>query len=379
MLPPGNSEDYNPFTFPFEHEVKKMKRVLLALLVLVWQISLAETKLQGNIQIQTSKTLEGKNNVDQLFGRSNLYWSFIEDSSFSSLIHIRAYPSGFGFEPQLGAMFEGPQGPFASPAIPNQAAPDTLSALIQIWQAWVRYRFPEFEIRIGRMVTTGKESKHFGNYLDLSPGGTYMAGRDGIHNALEFFNIYGPFTTQAHLGVGDVLGNRGYLRLSVQYQATPQLLLSAGEKSNIFDFIHYEINDEKNILMNTLSFGVGYQAHQALRMSLETASIYYRSEDLKYPLQFPVTTALTLDTKSLFPNLPVHKALDLMRFELEYLYNRKDQKTSYQNIDADLLWNVHFEKRIFKRMFLEASIFAAPTHKHPSNTGAGIRFSSEIN
>lgn len=335
--------------------------------------------IKGSLEIQTAKTVYGSGNVDQVFGRVNLQWAFSEDSTFSSLVHLRGFPGGFGYEPMIGASYLPGEYQFINPAIINLPSPDSVLPTIQIFQAWVKYRFTDFDIRVGRLLTENSESKHFGNYLDISPGGSFMSARVGVHNAVEFTSKYNNLTTQVHLALGDVVGNRGYLRVSESIQASPQLSFFLGVKSNIFDLIHYDVTEDDANLKTTLNASTGYTLNSLARIYLEGGWSIAKNDDNKDDHIFPALVSLRLYTSDFWKQLQLPVVFEKLVVESEYLYNREKLPTLYKGIDQDFLWNLHFEKTYYKRMFLEASLFAAPTPKYLWNTGLGLRFSSQIN
>ncbi len=337
--------------------------------------------IRGDIQIQTSKTLNGKGNVDQLYGRANLKWAFAEKAEkqtlFSSLVHVRVYPSGFGFEPLLGASFNKSTTNATSPAISTQTPPNEAIPTLQIYQAWIQYRFSDFNLRVGRLVTNDTKSLHFGNYLDFAPGGQLTFSRDGLHNALEFYQPYQNFMTKILLGIGDSKGNRGFFRFHEKISINYRLSLNLGYRVNVFDLIHYDWNDSAAQLRNTLTFGGEMKFSKTIEGYLETSWSHLKGQDHSNPIPL----LLGLDYK-LSENKSMAKIValpDKIRLELEYISDRKIHYGPYNGIDQDVLWNVYFEKTWLKRMFFQISAFAAPSKEDVYNAGLGVRFTSKIN
>lgn len=335
--------------------------------------------IHGNIQIQSAKSVYGAGNVDQVWGRSDLWWAFEEDSSFSSLIQVRAYPAAFGYEPLLGASFAGRGDylPTGSPAIANQKAPSDQSSTIQIYQAWVRYRFPDFDVRVGRLITNEQRSQHFGNYLDYQPGGFFTLSREGVHNAFEFYKGMGMFLSQVHFGVGDALGNRGFVRFYERVTPVENLRLGFGYKVNIFDFLHYDINQDTLPLRNTIDLSADWQFSPVAAAYAEVSWSHEKGATGPDPL--PILAGIDLKPAALIQSFGLPVVLQGLRFEVEYLQDRKASRTAYAGVDRDLLWNIYAEQSWRKRMRFQGGIFAAPTAGHPANVGLGLRFTSDIN
>ena len=340
--------------------------------------------IHGNIQIQAAKTLWGTdNNFDQLYGRANLMWAFQEDSTFSSLIQVRAYPAGFGYEQLIGASYN-PQDTtkFKVPVIAQKKSPETDLPVLQIYQAWIRYKFPDFDIKVGRLITHNTKSLHFGNYLDSPSGGTFTLSRHGIHNALEGYKVFGIFDTRAHLGVGDLLGNRGFLRVYETIKPSRNFSFGLGYRANIFDLVHYDYNDSNTKIIHRIAANIDYDLSQNLNLYMEAGWIHERDASSKDPLPSLISINYTLPSvfkKMLKNKFKILDVLDKIRVEGEFLYNRKDFEGSYSGIDKNFLWNIYGEKTWLKRMYFQGGIFAAPTRSHRHNVGIGARFTSKIN
>jgi hypothetical protein len=354
-------------------------------------VSLAQKGgIHGNLQIHTIKTFWGSdNNFDQLFGRANLMWAFQEDTTFSSLIHVRGYPAGFGYEKLIGAAYL-PQdtacvhetGEDCIPVLAKGQSPAPDRPTIQIYQAWIRYKFTDFDLKVGRMITENTRSLHFGNYLDCEPGGTFTLARQGIHNALEGYKVYGVFDTRAHLGVGDLKGNRGYLRVYERMKPTENFALGLGYRVNVFDLVKYGINDTDANLTHKLALSLDCRIHTYLNLYMESAWSHRRFDDTKDPVPVLLSLGWTVPKQLktwLKDEIKIPDVLDLLRIEGEYLYDRKSYANSYQGIDADFLWNVYGEKTWLKRMYFQGGVFAAPKAERTYNVGIGIRFTSKIN
>ncbi|MFC1585877.1 hypothetical protein ACFL5V_10050, partial [Fibrobacterota bacterium] len=368
-----------------EADVKKIFILFSLLLSAGITFAQEDPGIHGDIQIQSTKTIWGTDSIfDQLFGRANLQWAFEEDTTFSSLIHVRAYPAGFGNEKLIGASYfpEDTSRVATVPAVARQEAPNSAIPTIQIYQAWIRYKFPDFDIRVGRMITANTRSLHFGNYLDCQPGGTFTLSREGIHNALEGYKVFGKFDTRAHIGVGDVVGNRGFLRVYETMSFTDRFKLGLGYRVNLFDMVHYDFNDDELRLTNKLALAIDYHMHPDWNLFMEAGWSHRKDDGNKDPIPAMVSLTYTLPEglksylKSKFKILDV---VDVMRAEAEYLYDRQSYQNSYQGIDMDLLWNLYAEKTWLKRMRFQGGIFAAPTEKRWYNVGAGVRFTSLIN
>ncbi len=334
--------------------------------------------IHGNIQIQAAKTLEGKGNVDQVYGRANLMWAYNEDSTFSSLVHVRAYPAGFGYEPLIGGSFieDKEKWNFKTPAITSQQPANDLPTW-HVYQAWIKYRFPDFDIRLGRLLTDNSHSLFFGNYLDITPGGTFTLGRHGIHNAVEFSKGFGIFNTRAHLGVGDYVGNRGFLRLFEEITPTEKISLGLGYKINVFDLIHHDINEDESMLTNSLVANFKLKAHPLIFLFGEVGWSHLKGNDDGDPI--PVMAGFDIITSPILKKLNLPDVLDFFRVEMEYLYDRKIHSGFYKGVDQDFQWCVSGDQTWLKRMHFQGSLFGAPTADKKGNMGIGLRFTSEIN
>ncbi len=361
-----------------------MKKVPLIIVSFLISFALGTnfSSLHGNLQIQAAKSLEGVGNVDQVYGRANLWWSYEEDSTFSSIVQVRAYPAGFGYEPLLGGSFrEGDTTRYqfnsVTPAIPNQWANNPSNATIQVYQAWIRYRFPDFDIRAGRLMTSDTRSLHFGNYLDFAPGGHLTFSRDGIHNAVEFYKSFGIFHTKVHLGVADAVGDRGFIRFFETITPKEGVKVNLGYKSNVFNIIKYDFNDDANLqLTNIVDASMDYEINPFLNLFLESSWSHIKGNE-RDPI--PVLLAVDVQTSSVFKSVGLPVLVKFMRFEAEYLQNRSKFAGPYAGVDQDILWNVYGEQTWLKRMRFQGGLFAAPTTTDAYNVGIGLRFTSDIN
>ncbi|MBF0433145.1 MAG: hypothetical protein HQK83_17835 [Fibrobacteria bacterium] len=348
--------------------------------------------IHGNIQIHAAKTLYGIDaNLDQLYGRANLMWAFEEDSTFSSLIQVRAYPSGFSYERLVGASYIAPNGAEGSsldqkvPAIARRSPSNSDLPTIQIYQAWIAYKFPDFNLKLGRLITQNTKSLHFGNYLDCDPGGSFTFSREGIHNALEGYKVFGVTDTRAHIGVGDYMGNRGFLRVYETIRPSSAYSINLGYRINMFDLIHYYPHDSSVVMNHRLVLATDITPHKDLNMFLEAAWLY--SEDSEtdetislIPVTLSINYTLPKALKSfLWKKMLIPDVLDAFKVECEYMYDRKASPGAYSNIDQDFMWNLYGEKTWFKRMLFQGGLFAAPTIKRAYNVGIGVRFTSKIN
>ena len=362
----------------------KINPVFLSLVLFVTITFAQNSGIHGNIQLQATKTIWGTdNNFDQLFGRVNLIWAFNEDTTFSSLIQVRAYPAGFGYEKLIGASYL-PEDtvPAKVPVVARKDPPNNDLLTLQIYQAWIRYKFPDFDIRVGRVVSEDTKSLHFGNYLDCPPGGTFTLSRAGIHNAVEGYKVFGPFDTKVHLGLTDVLGNRGFLRVYETLRPTDNFGIGIGYRANIFDLVHYDFNDSNTNLIHRFALSIDQKINPDLSIYLESSLSHARVGENQDPVPVLVSLNYTLPSRLksfLKEKFKIPDLLDVFRAEYEYLYNRKSFDGSYKGIDKDFLWNVYGEKTWLKRMHFQGGLFAAPTKKRAYNVGFGLRFTSEIN
>ncbi len=336
--------------------------------------------LRGSIQIQSSKALMGGfGNVDQVFGRANMLWSFEEDSTFSSLIHARAYPAGFHHEPMQGAGWVTDSSlSWPIPVIVNQEPTSSGNPTWHIYEAWIRYKFTDFDIRIGRMITHETKSLHFGNYLDLPNGGSFTLGRIGVHNSLEFFKVYGMFHTRVHLGLGDTKGDRGYLRFHETITPLQNLKIGLGYKINIFDLVNFSPDEDEAQLKNIITAHVDYQLNPLIGVYGEGSWSHVKGDaDERDPI--PVTAGFSLSTQTILKELEVPPVLDELRMEMEYLNDRHLKRGPYNGLEKDFLWNIYLSKVWLKRMHFEGGMFAAPNSRDLDDIGVGLRFTSSIN
>jgi hypothetical protein len=123
----------------------------------------------GNVQIQAQRALwdnGAKVNLDEFWGRAN-FGAKYNSKNLSSVLNIRAFPEGWGFEPLTGLSVK-------DSLVAGYTKIQIARFIIE--QAWVKYSLKYLDIRLGRFFTTASKSFALGNLLDQNPGAAFEIG-----------------------------------------------------------------------------------------------------------------------------------------------------------------------------------------------------------
>lgn len=307
-------------------------------------------EINGSFQIQMQKALwdnGSKNNLDDFFGRINFGSSF-KAGDFQTLINIRAFPVGFGYEALTGAAFD--------TSSDKLTVSKTKVANFQVEQAWFKYVWPIFEIRLGRFSTTTSKTLTLGNYLDQNPSSGFQS-RITYHNATELILNTGILKSNVTLGVTDANLNTGYLRIYESISPIKKMTVGAGYCGNVFDLAY----DEDATVTNRFDFLANYEIIQGLSAYFEFGLIEQPTDtDYDFPILFGCS-------------IPTGKVLSSLALEMEYMENRKIQTSK-----KPVLFSMYMDKKVGSRTKFQAAIFSDPQSEKTFDLKFALRMTASL-
>jgi hypothetical protein len=307
-------------------------------------------ELTGNFQIQMQKALwdnSSDNNLDDFFGRVN-FGSTYKSEVFQTLVNIRAFPVGFGYEALTGAVFD--------TITDKLSLTKTKVANFQVEQAWFKYVWPLFEIRLGRFYTVTSKYMTLGNYLDQNPSCGFQS-RITYHNAAEFTFKTRILSSSVLLGAGDASLNTGYLRIYETLTPMKNLTFATGYNGNVFD-IAYNANA---IVTNRFEFVANYEIIKGFCSYMELGIV---QRSIKTDYDIPFLFGCSIPTGEIFSNLAL---------EIEYLANRKVGKK-----DKPVNLSLYLDKKIGTRTRFQAGIYSDPQGKETLDLKFGMRMTAGL-
>lgn len=307
-------------------------------------------ELIGSFQLQMQKAFwdnNSDNNLDDFFGRINFGSSF-KAGDFQTLINIRAFPVGFGYEALTGAAFD--------TATDKLTLTKTKVANFQVEQAWFKYVWPLVEIRLGRFFTTTSKYLTLGNYLDMNPTSGFQS-RIAYHNATEFTLKTGILTSNVTLGTADASLNTGYLKIYESVSPMKQMTVAAGYSGNVFDVVY---NDGATVT-NRFDFLANYEILKGLCPYIELG-IIQRSNKIDYDVPFLVGCSV-----------PAGKVLTSLAIEMEYLADRKVKKE-----DKPVLVSLYMDKKVGTRTRFQAGLYSDPQSTKTFDLKFGLRMTASL-
>jgi hypothetical protein len=260
----------------------------------------SEVAFSGDVEIFASKNigdLAGSHNLDVLWGLFNLKAAFTGDDDFSSVIHIRVYPAGYGFDYVKSATFDPGHN-----AIETSAAN---AAKLQVIQAWAQYTFPFLKIKAGRIPQKYTNGIYFGDYIQRGAGGSFCYP-GVLHNAVQFTNTTNMFTTLFHIGVGEKHLDRGYLIVRETVKPVEEIAIDVGYYGNVFDKVMFP----DSAIISNMSIGGSFAYYEKQKVYTEVGL-----RDISGDLATPLTIGSTF---------PAGGVLDLLALELEYAQERAE-------------------------------------------------------
>jgi hypothetical protein len=252
------------------------------------------------------------------------------------------------------------------------------------------------------MSTSESKTEFFGNYIDQDWSGAF-GSRISYHNATDFINTTGMFTTDIMLGVGDNLINRGYLRIIETVKPIKNLNVSAGFRTNCFDLIKYSdetlgyrsfIGADYEVLPKLVPYlEVGFTDRERIRPRLLSYSQYYNNLSQNDPdyYQHPYLyqdysvwvdslnhrmkqyDRLTPITAGI--SVPTGGYLDLAGIEGELLLRDQLKKIGLDNANMANV-NIYLVKNFGRHANLRLSFYTDPTTDSYGNWDFALRFTS---
>lgn len=306
-------------------------------------------EIKGDLQIQGEKKLTSAkkaDNLDDFWGRLN-FGAEYNQPGFQSKINIRIFPEGFGFEPLTGASFD----TTGQGSLKLQTQP---SSRVVINHAWARYAVGAYHLRFGRFETLETQSSNYGNYVDLGPGGKFLA-RPAAHNAVELTRNYGAFSGSVLLGTSDNKLNRGFLRLYEKYTFSKKWNAAIGYRANHFDRFKFE----KQEVLHRYDVNVVGGLPQGWKAFAEAGLLQVAGKEDQTPILLGIQ-----------PH--TGKRVDLLSLETEFLPDRKVAGKS-----KEWLMNMHVRK-IMGRLKVESSLSSNLADSDWNSFNLGVRVTSNI-
>jgi hypothetical protein len=317
-------------------------------------------ELNGSVQVQAQKALwdnKAKVNLDEFWGRANLGATFKTDR-FSSVVNIRAFPEGWGYEPLTGLTVRD------STDTISLATSQTQIAKFQIEQAWVKYTWTLLDLRVGRFFTTTSKTFSLGNLLDQNPG-TGFQTKLAYHNALEGVLRTGPTATSVLLGAGDKNLNTGYLRIMTTATLLKKaLVVKAGYRANVFD----RINNKNAVVYDNFILGADYEIIKGVRPYFELGILDNTKGAVQKNIADSTVVPLVIGT-----TIPAGKLLNALVAEIELLGNRVIAKK-----DVPILWNLYIDKIFNNYARFQFGLFSDAAGD-AGKVRIGLRYTASIN
>jgi hypothetical protein len=309
----------------------------------------AKLDLKADIQIQGERMIatgSNRDNLDDFWGRLN-FGAEYQGNGFQSKANIRIFPEGFGFEPLTGATFD----TTGQGAVKVQSQP---TSRVVVNHAWVKSVRGSVAAKVGRFETQESHSATYGNYIDLGPGGRFLA-RPAAHNALEGSWGASASTSSVLLGAGDRKLNRGFLRAYQKYRFPTGVVASAGYRVNLFDRLKFA--DEE--LLQRFDASLAWSRPGGWKTFAEAAVLQAKGRGDDTPILLGIQP-------------PMGKTVDLLSLEMEWMPGRKAAGK-----DKEVLLNIHLRKSL-GRLTLDSGLFSDAADPDANAFGFGLRMTAAL-
>jgi len=285
---------------------RKIKSILLAAGVLsTFALTQAgELKTDAFLVMLGSKTVNPEektnNNLDVFLGLAGMDLS-AKEGNFDGMIEVLFFPAGYGFSYIQAAIFDSTTNQFVTK--------DAQESRTTIPDAWGRYTFDKFQVRLGRMKLKYSDGFYFGDYLHRGSGPVLDYGGN-VQNATEAIYTSGISSTTLLLGVNDINLNHGYLEFREVIKPNDKSEFGLGYQGNIFDPIQ---DEDAEVLHNLSLIGkMNYTEGQSVFAEFGMRGLGAENEDMtRYPFMAGFT-------------IPTNKKLNKLAVEVEYDSKRND-------------------------------------------------------
>lgn len=287
-----------------------------------------ELNFKGSLDIQAQKNLyeDGvSKNLEKLFGRINLQ-VHKNNEEMEGKMTVRAYPSGFGYEPVIGIEGDG--------SVQTQKV-----AKFQILDAWAKTKGSALSFKVGRWFYGDAPAKVFGSYLDITHGSNRVLGRLYGVNALEVSNKVGMFETAIAAITKDESLDEGEFRGVEKIRPNKDLLIMLSYKTNIWN----RVRDDNSDHQQSWDVQARYKVNKEVQGFVEVAG----KENANGIMEYPVLVGSSLPTLGL---------LNQLILEVEIV-----DASSGTRKDNPVLWAVSAVKKLSDNYKAQVIVHSAET------------------
>jgi hypothetical protein len=215
------------------------------------------------------------------------------------------------------------------------------SAKIKLYEAFGSYNAGPVAFKVGRWMIDDKQGMTFGNYLDNSIGGKFIALGPYVEAMELSSQVTEQFFARVQLESADANLNRGNMRLFFEFanlDALNKMTFGIGYRNNIFDRIKYPDED----VIRNFDLMANLKLAPYFRLFAEGAILGVGATDENGKAE-KATTVLTFGTE-----LPLQILLDKIVLEGEFNHQR----------DKQFLGSIYLKKEITNHFDLEFGAYS---------------------